>query len=240
MVQKKNDYRLNRFLARSGIESRRKSDLLIQSGKVSVNGRIVTIPGFRVSTEDEVKYMGDTVRLRQLGTAVLNKPHGFETTLSPHSKRSILALIKDLPPGTVPVGRLDINTGGLIILSNDGELVNRLTHPSWEVEREYRVFLKKPPVISDLRSLRRGASIGHGEFSKPLSVESRDRNSVNIVLVTGRNHEIRRLFEACGIQLAGLERVRYGPITLKGLKRGKWRLLNENELEALMSAVQLA
>jgi len=206
---------------------------------VSVNGKIVTIPGFRVSSDDVVKYMGNTVRLQPLGTAVLNKPHGFETTLSPDSKRSILTLIRDLPPGTVPVGRLDINTGGLLILSNDGELVNRLTHPSWEVEREYRVFLKNPPGISDLRSLRRGASIGNGEFSKPLSVESRDRKSVNIVMVTGRNHEVRRLLEACGIQLEGLERVRYGPITLKGLKRGKWRLLNKNELKNLMTAVQL-
>lgn len=206
---------------------------------MSVNGKIVTIPGFRVSSDDVVKYMGNTVRLQPLGTAVLNKPHGFETTLSPDSKRSILTLIRDLPPGTVPVGRLDINTGGLLILSNDGELVNRLTHPSWEVEREYRVFLKNPPGISDLRSLRRGASIGNGEFSKPLSVESRDRKSVNIVMVTGRNHEVRRLLEACGIQLEGLERVRYGPITLKGLKRGKWRLLNKNELKNLMTAVQL-
>ncbi|MCD4776691.1 MAG: rRNA pseudouridine synthase [Candidatus Aegiribacteria sp.] len=239
MAQAKNNYRLNRFLARSGIASRRKSDLLIQGGKVSVNGKIVTVPGFRVSNEDKVMYRGQTVKLQPFRTAALNKPHGFETTLSPDSKRSILKLIKGLPSGTVPVGRLDINTGGLLILSNDGELVNRLTHPSWEVEREYRIFLKNTPNSSVFRSLRRGASIGSGEFSKPLSVEPSGKKSVNLVLRTGRNREVRRLFEACDIQFEGLERVRYGPVTLKGIERGEWRLLVDDELKTLMKAVKL-
>lgn len=239
MSQTKNDYRLNRYLARSGIASRRKSDLLIQGGKVSVNGKIVTIPGFRVSNGDKVMYQGETVELQPFRTAVLNKPHGFETTLSPNSKRSILKMISGLPPGTVPVGRLDINTGGLLILSNDGDLVNRLMHPSWEVEREYRIFLKKSPDQSIIRSLRRGASIGPGEFSKPLSVESSGKNSVNIVLLTGRNREVRRLFEVSDIQFEGIERVRYGPITLKGIKRGEWRLLVDDEQRALMKSVKL-
>ncbi|NOQ22532.1 MAG: pseudouridine synthase [Candidatus Aegiribacteria sp.] len=239
MAQEKNSYRLNRYLARAGIASRRKSDLLIQEGKISVNGEIITIPGFRVSDTDEVTYKGHSIKLQPFRTAVLNKPHGFETTLSPDSKRSILRLIRGLPPGTVPVGRLDINTGGLLLLSNDGELVNRLTHPSWEVEREYRVFLKNQPGPSALRSLRKGASIGHGEFSKPISVKSSGKNSINVVLRTGRNHEVRRLLEACGIHLEGLERVRYGSVTLKGLQRGKWRLLDDDELKALMKTVRL-
>ncbi|MEN8208977.1 MAG: pseudouridine synthase [Candidatus Fermentibacteria bacterium] len=230
---------MNRYLARAGIASRRKSDLLIQGGQISVNGRIVTVPGFRVSENDEVAYQGYPVKLQPLRTAVLNKPHGFETTLSPDSSRSILKLITGLPPGTVPVGRLDINTGGLLLLSNDGELVNRLTHPSWEVEREYRVFLKNPADPSSLQFLRKGASIGPGEFSKPISVRSSGKNSINIVLRTGRNHEVRRLFEACGIQLKGLERVRYASVTLSGIERGKWRLLHEDELAALMKTVRL-
>ncbi|MCK4806224.1 MAG: rRNA pseudouridine synthase [Candidatus Aegiribacteria sp.] len=238
MVQE-NNLRLNRYLARAGITSRRKSDLLIQEGKISVNGEIITVPGFRVSDGDEVTYQGHPVKLQPFMTAALNKPHGFETTLSPDSKRSILRLISGLPPGTVPVGRLDINTGGLLLLSNDGELVNRLTHPSWEVEREYRVFLKNPPGPSAVRSLRKGASIGPGEFSKPFSVEPSGKRSVNIVLRTGRNREVRRLVEACNLQLEGLERVRYGPFTLKGIERGEWRLLDDDELEALMKAVRL-
>ncbi len=148
-------------------------------------------------------------------------------------------MISDLPPGTVPVGRLDINTGGLLLLSNDGELVNRLTHPSWEVEREYRVFLNRTPGPSAVRLLRQGVSIGHGEFSKPLAVKLSDKRSVNIVLRTGRNHEVRRLIEACGLQLEGLERVRYGTVTLKGIERGKWRLLYPDELEDLKKTVKL-
>ncbi len=241
MAQGKNkpEYRLNRFLARAGIASRRKSDLLIQGGQVSVNGKIVTVPGYRVSGNDKVAYLGHPVKLQPFRTAVLNKPHGFETTLSPDSRRSILMLITGLPPGTVPVGRLDINTGGLLLLSNDGELVNRLTHPSWEVEREYRVFLKNLPGPSALQSLRKGAVIGHREFSKPISVKSSGKNSINVVLRTGRNHEVRRLLEACGILLEGLERVRYASVTLKGLQRGKWRMLEDAELLDLMKTVKL-
>lgn len=239
MAQEKISYRLNRYLARAGIASRRKSDILIQEGRVSVNGEIITVPGFRVSELDEVTYQGLPVRLQPYMTAALNKPHGFETTLSPDSKRSILRLISGLPPGTVPVGRLDINTGGLLLLSNDGELVNRLTHPSWKVEREYRVFLKKTPAPSVLQSLRKGASIGHGEFSKPISVKSSAKRSINIVLRTGRNHEVRRLVEASGIQLEGLERVRYGTVTLSGIERGEWRLIKDAELRALMKSVKL-
>ena len=239
MAQEINNYRLNRYLARAGIASRRKSDLLIQEGKISVNGKIITVPGFRVSEIDNVAYLGHPVKLQPLRTAVLNKPHGFETTLSPDSKRSILGLLRGLPPGTVPVGRLDINTGGLLLLSNDGELVNRLTHPSWEVEREYRVFLRSQPGPSALQSLRKGASIGPGEFSKPISVKSSGKKSINVVLRTGRNHEVRRLLEARGIMLEGLERVRYGSVTLKGLQRGKWRLLEDAELRTLMKTVRL-
>lgn len=239
MAPEKNSYRLNRYLARAGIASRRKSDLLIQEGRISVNGEIITVPGFRVSSTDEVTYQGHPVKLQPCRTAVLNKPHGFETTLSPDSKRSILNLISGLPPGTVPVGRLDINTGGLLLLSNDGELVNRLTHPSWEVDREYRIFLKKPPGPSAVRSLKKGASIGPGEFSKPLVVRISGKRSVNIVLRTGRNREVRRLVEACSLQIEGLERVRYGPVTLKGIKRGQWRLLDDDELKALMKTVRL-
>lgn len=232
-------YRLNRYLARAGIASRRKSDLLIQEGRVSVNGEVITVPGFRVSEVDEVTYQGHPVKLQPFMTAVLNKPHGFETTLSPDSNRSILKMITGLPPGTVPVGRLDINTGGLLLLSNDGELVNRLTHPSWEVDREYRVFLKNPPGPSAVRSLRNGASIGPGEFSKPLSVRISGNRSVNIVLRTGRNREVRRLVEACNLKIEGLERVRYGSVTLKGIERGQWRMLDDNELKALKKIVRL-
>jgi 23S rRNA pseudouridine2605 synthase len=232
--------RLNRYLARAGIASRRKCDLLITQGSVQVNGRTVTVPGYRVTDSDRVTCMGSVVEPQPLRTAVLNKPHGYETTMAEGPGRTVASLLRGLPPGTVPVGRLDINTGGLLLLSNDGSLVNRLTHPSWEVEREYRAFLAAPPDESQLKRLRRGASIAPGEYSRPSSVQRSGDRSVNLVLHTGRNREVRRLFEACRIPLAGLERVRFGPVTLKGVKRGEYRILSPSELSELRRIVGLS
>jgi 23S rRNA pseudouridine2605 synthase len=232
-------YRLNRFLARAGIASRRKSDQLIMGGMVQVNGRTVTEPGFRVGPEDNVTCMGRTVELQPQVTAALNKPHGYETTLAGDHPRSILMLMKGLPSGTVPVGRLDVNTGGLLLLSNDGELVNRLTHPSWEVEREYRIFLESAAGRSVVDRLARGAVIGNGEFSRPESVRITGPSSINVVLHTGRNREVRRLCDASGISIKGLERVRYGPISISGISRGEYRLIIGGELDELRRCVDL-
>lgn len=233
------DFRLNRFLARAGIASRRKCDELIQSGLVTVNDKTITVPGFRVTSDDKVICQGRKVKPLAFMTAVLNKPCGYETTLSPASQRSVLQLIKGLPPGTVPVGRLDINTGGLLLLSNDGELVHRLTHPSWQVEREYRLLLKAPPSPDMIRRLRKGIYLGRGEYSNPVSVKITGKNNINIVLHTGKNKEVRRLAEKSQLDLSRLERIRYGPVTLNGLERGSWRPLRAEELEKLKAAVDL-
>jgi len=236
----KSSYRLNRFLARAGIASRRKSDELIARGQVAVNGVIVTGPGTRVTEDDKVLFQGERVRLPALKTAVLNKPLGYETTLANGSERSITSLMEGLVAGTVPVGRLDINTGGLLLLSNDGELVNRLMHPRWMVDREYRIFTAVETLNRrDLARLKKGAYIGPGEYSRPLALKQ-GRNHVDIVIRTGRNREVRRLFKACGIQLKGLERIRYGPVTLGGLQRGEYRLLEGDELHRLRQAVGLS
>ncbi len=241
MTQMKNkvDFRLNRFLARSGIASRRKCDELIQNGLVSVNDKITTIPGFRVTSDDKVICQGRRVKPLPFVTAVLNKPCGYETTLSPDSQRSVLQLIKGLPPGTVPVGRLDINTGGLLLLSNDGELIYRLTHPSWQIEREYILLLKAPPAPDVIKKLRKGTHLGRGEYSNPVSVKITGKKNVSIVLHTGRNREVRRLAEKSQLELSRLERIRYGPITLNGLERGSWRILRKEELEKLKAVVDL-
>ena len=241
MTQMKNkvDFRLNRFLARSGIASRRKCDELIQNGLVSVNDKITTIPGFRVTSDDKVICQGRRVKPLPFVTAVLNKPCGYETTLSPDSQRSVLQLIKGLPPGTVPVGRLDINTGGLLLLSNDGELIYRLTHPSWQIEREYILLLKAPPAPDVIKKLRKGTHLGRGEYSNPVSVKITGKKNVSIVLHTGKNREVRRLAEKSQLELSRLERIRYGPITLNGLERGSWRILRKEELEKLKAVVDL-
>lgn len=231
--------RLNRYLARAGIASRRRSDLLIQQGNVRVNGVTVTVPGYRVMEGDRVTFRDEPVEEQPLRTAILNKPLGYETTMAEGGVRSVAELMDGLPPGTVPAGRLDVNTGGLLLLSNDGELVNRLTHPSWEVEREYTAVLAAPPTPEQLSRLRKGARIGPGEYSRPDSVERSGPGSVSIVLHTGRNREVRRLLEVCGIEIRGLERVRYGPLTISGIQRGRYRILSREELRALGETVGL-
>ncbi|OPL18569.1 MAG: hypothetical protein AVO35_04350 [Candidatus Aegiribacteria sp. MLS_C] len=231
--------RLNRYLARAGIASRRKSDLLIQQGNVRVNGVTVTVPGYRVMEGDRVSFQSEPVQEQPLKTAILNKPLGYETTLAEGVGRSITELMEGLPPGTVPAGRLDVNTGGLLLLSNDGELVNRLTHPSWEVEREYSVVLPAPLSTGKLNCLRKGAGIGPGEYSRPDSVTMTGSTSVRIILHTGMNREVRRLFEVCGVEVRGLERVRYGPLRVDGVRRGSYRVLTRDELRILGEAVGL-
>lgn len=201
-----------------------------------MNGSIVKEPGIRVKTTDKVQCFGEAVEPQPQVTAVLNKPIGYETTLARVGSRSISDLIIDLPPGTVPVGRLDINTGGLLLLSNDGELVYRLTHPSWKVEREYLLKLKTPPSEISLGMLRKGVFIGRGEFSRPDKVY-RSGSNLRIALHTGRNREVRRLAEKCCLELRGLERIRYGPVVLGNLERGSWRVLEYPELRSLKASV---
>lgn len=237
--KKRNSYRLNRFLARAGAASRRKSAHLIMEGRVSVNGRVVDSPAVRVTEEDRVELDGRTVKLPTLTTAVLNKPLGYETTMVRGKIPAVVELMEGLPPGTVPVGRLDVNTGGLLLLSNEGRLVNRLTHPSWEVEREYVVSSRRSVTEKQLKCLKRGADIGSGDFSRPGMVERTAPEVFRLTFHTGRNREVRRLCKACGIALKELERVRYGPIVLEGLRRGSWRILKGNELFQLRKTVDL-
>ena len=237
--KKRNSYRLNRFLARAGAASRRKSARLIMEGKVSVNGRVVESPGVRVTEEDRVELNGKPVELQPLTTAVLNKPLGYETTMVRGRLPAVVELMDGLPPGTVPVGRLDVNTGGLLLLSNEGRLVNRLTHPSWEVEREYIVSSRRNLTEKQLKSLAKGADIGSGDFSRPRKVKRTAPDMFSLTLHTGRNREVRRLCKACGIPLKELERVRYGPVVMRDLKRGSWRVLDEKELFELRKTVSL-
>ena len=231
--------RLNRYLARAGIASRRECDRLIAGGMVSVNGRTVTSPGTRVLPSDSVSCFGETVKPLKPVTAVLNKPLGYETTMVQGPRRSIADLIQGLPKGTVPIGRLDVNTGGLLLLSGDGVLVHRLMHPSWEVEREYRLILDVEATAEVVRRFTEGAYIGRGERSVPRSVRRSGARSIDIVIATGRNKEVRRLAEACSVSLSRLERIRYGTIVLDGLARGSWRELSGRELKGLHELVRM-
>lgn len=231
--------RLNRFIARSGIASRRNCDTGIKNGMVTVNGRLVTNPAEKISTGDIVQWDGAAVTLPDIFVAVMNKPSGYETTMNENASRPISQLSVGMPRGAAPVGRLDIRTGGLILWSNDGELVYRLTHPKWRVEREYSLILAKPPEKQAVEKMRKGLFIAPGEFSKPKSVEKTGTKSLSVILTTGRNREVRRLSKFSGIPLIGLERIRFGPIKLEDLQRGKWRILTSEETASLCRMVRL-
>lgn len=172
-------------------------------------------------------------------TAVLNKPPGYETTLTEASKRNITCFMTELPRGTVTVGRLDVNTCGLLILSNDGELIYRLSHPSREIEREYLVELVLPVPGNVLKNLRRGADIGGGYYSKPDSVLQVKESVFRIILHTGRNREVRKLLKAFGLKLKLLTRIRFSSVHLGNLTEGTVRILKGAELAELYDSVDL-
>ncbi len=231
--------RLNRYIARSGVASRRNCDTGIRNGMVTVNGRLITNPAEKISEGDLVLWDGASVTLPEIFVAVMNKPSGYETTMNERASRPVSQLSVGMPRGAAPVGRLDIRTGGLLLWSNDGELVYRLTHPKWRIEREYSLILAKPPEREAIEKMRKGVYIAPREFSKPGSVEKTGAKTLSVVLTTGRNREVRRLSKFSGIPLIGLERIRFGPIQLGDLERGKWRKLNSEETASLCKAVRL-
>ena len=231
--------RLNRFVARSGIASRRNCDSGIRNGMVTVNGRLVVNPAEKISEGDIVLWDGAAVTLPDIFVAAMNKPSGYETTMNESASRPVSQLSVGMPRGAAPVGRLDIRTGGLLLWSNDGELVYRLTHPKWRIEREYALILAKPPDREAVEKMRKGVYIAPREFSKPKSVEKTGLKSLSVVLTTGRNREVRRLSKFSGIPLIGLERTRFGPISLTDIERGKWRVLTPEEVALLCKAVRL-
>jgi len=189
------------------------------------------LPGDRVECRGRPLFLPETV------SAVYNKPIGMEVTLAEGSALS--AVISGLPAGCVPVGRLDVETGGVLLFSNDGDLAFRLTHPRWLVEREYLLSLESSPDEGVLRALAKGVPIGEGEVCRPVRVGRSGPLGLVIVLTTGRYHEVRRMAAALGLGLAALERTRYGPVTLSGLGRARLRRLGGRVLDDLYSCVGL-
>lgn len=230
--------RLNKYLADAGICSRREADRLIESGVVQINGKTITQLGTKVGPEDRVQYGGQTLKREKLQYILLNKPKGFITTVDdPQNRRTVMTLVENACKERIyPVGRLDRNTLGLLLFTNDGELTKKLTHPRFGVKKIYHVFLDKALKKEDLESIANGITLEDGQI-KPDAIayatNENDKKQIGMELHSGRNRIVRRIFEHLGYRVMKLDRVFFAGITKKDLPRGKWRMLKEEELNLL-------
>ncbi len=230
--------RLNRFLAQSGLCSRREADDYIQAGLVTVNGVIVSELGTKVLPTDEVKFNDERVQGEKKVYLVLNKPKGYVTSLEdPHADKTVMDLVKNACSERIyPVGRLDKNSLGLLIFTNDGDVTRQLTHPSLEKKKIYQVTLDKPLTRADMERITEGLTLEDGEiFADEVAYASENKKEVGIEIHSGRNRIVRRIFEHLGYAVLKLDRVYYAGITKKNLKRGAWRFLTNEEVDRLKS-----
>ncbi len=231
------DLRLQAYLARAGAApSRRKGEALISAGRVRVNGSTASL-GAKVSAEDEILLDEHPIELPETATYLaLNKPSGYLTSLSDDRRRRTVADLMPNVPGLVPVGRLDIETTGLLILTNDGLLAHQIAHPSAEVEKEYRLNVAEPVSDKVLAALAAGPTLDDGPMLPPrftrLNRNGR-KTSLNLTIHEGRNRIIRRACDAVGLRLLSLERVRIGPVSLRRLPEGEFRSLTDSEVRVL-------
>lgn len=230
--------RLNKFLADAGICSRREADKLIGSGVVQINGKVVTQLGTKVMPTDKVQYGGETLRREKLQYILLNKPKGFITTSDdPQDRKIVMSLVQNACTERIyPVGRLDRNTLGLLLFTNDGDLAKKLTHPKHQVKKIYHVFLDKPLTKNDMLILASGVPLedGMAQADKIAYVESEnDKSQIGLELHSGKNRIVRRMFEHLGYKVIKLDRVFFAGLTKKDLPRSKWRKLTDKEIGLL-------
>lgn len=229
---------LNKYLAHCGVSSRREAAALIEKGKVKVNDRVITEPGYKVLPEDRVLFNNRKLFVtKNLVYILLNKPKDYITTTDdPQGRKTVLQLIKQATEERVyPIGRLDRNTSGVLLLTNDGDLTQKLSHPSYEVTKIYEVRLDKPLSKLHFEKIAGGITLEDG----PVKVDAlgypdpRDKSMVGVELHSGRNRIVRRIFESLGYDVKGLDRVSYAGLTKKNVERGKWRYLSEKEIRLL-------
>ena len=224
--------RLARYLAHSGVASRRHAEELIASGIVTVGGEVVTDPARDVDEDSHVAVEGELVRPEPREVWMVNKPlHVISTAREPGTRRAVTDLVAS-ERRLYPVGRLDADSTGLILLTNDGDLANRLTHPRYGVERTYRAVLGRPPTPSEVERLRRGVTLDDGP-TRPARVRRLGKRGIEITLREGRNRQIRRMASAVGNEVVALTRVRFGPLALDRLPEGEARRLTRSQVEAL-------
>jgi len=238
------DFRLNKFLSHCGVASRRTADELIEQGRVEINGNVVTELGTRINPEkDTVAVDGETIRLPDKYTYVLlNKPKDTITTVKDDRGRHTVMDLVPLRGRFYPVGRLDRNSTGVLVLTNDGELAHRLMHPRFEVEKAYFVRLSKPLDEKDRMKLLRGVRIDRkpAKAEEVTLVENTKRTGVGVVLHEGRNRQVRKMFEALDYDVRALDRVVYAGLTCEGMQRGEWRHLTKKEVAELKTLVKLS
>jgi 23S rRNA pseudouridine2605 synthase len=231
--------RLNRYIANAGVCSRRRADELIANGSILVNGEAVTELGSRVNPGDTVTYNDKKLSLETLVYVLLNKPKDFITTLDdPENRRTVMSLVEKATDERIfPVGRLDRNTTGLLLLTNDGEVAQKLTHPSNEIGKVYDVVLDKPLAKADFEKIAVGVELedGMAYVDAVAFPDPEDKTSVGLEIHSGRNRIVRRVFESLGYDVIKLDRVLYAGLTKKDLPRGNWRYLSEKEIRELKS-----
>ena len=230
--------RLNKFVANSGVCSRREADKYIEAGLVTVNGKIVTELGTRVSPTDDIRFSGERLKGEKKVYILMNKPKNFVTTTSdPHAERTVMDLISTelCKERVFPVGRLDKATTGVLMFTNDGALAEKLTHPSYRVKKIYYVTLDKNLKKADFDAVLEGITLDDGPIAADsLSYVNGVQSEVGIEIHSGRNRIVRRIFEHLGYRVKKLDRVYFAGLTKKNLRRGQWRFLTEEEINHLM------
>lgn len=230
--------RLNKYIANAGICSRREADDLIRAGVVTVNGTVVTELGTKVKPSDKIVYGGQLLSNEKKRYLLLNKQKGYVTTTKdPHAKNTVMELIEGACRERIyPVGRLDRNTTGLLLFTNDGELSKKLTHPSSRITKLYHVVLDQPFKKADMLKVAAGIELDDGLAqvdSIAYDITANDRRELGVEIHSGKNRVIRRIFESLGYKVVRLDRVMFAGLTKKNLPRGKWRFLNEKEVSIL-------
>lgn len=229
--------RLNKFLANAGVCSRREADDFIQAGVVKVNGEVVTELGTKVMRSDEVLFHDQIVSIEKKVYVLLNKPKDYVTTSDdPQQRKTVMDLVKNACPERIyPVGRLDRNTTGVLLFTNDGDLASKLTHPKFLKKKVYHVFLDKNVSQADLQQIADGIMLEDGEVHADAIdyASPTDKSQVGIEIHSGKNRIVRRIFEDLGYRVVKLDRVLFAGLTKKNLRRGDWRFLTEKEVDML-------
>ena len=242
-VPVKEEVRLNKFIANSGVCSRREADNFILAGVVTVNGEVVTELGTKVNINtDDIRFNGERLKGESKVYIVMNKPKGFVTTASdPHADKTVMDLLKGCPSRVFPVGRLDKNTTGVLMFTNDGEIAEKLTHPSYDKKKIYQVSLDNKLKREDFDQILSGVELNDGVIAADELeyIEEDDHRKLGIEIHSGKNRIVRRIFESLGYEVKALDRVYFAGLTKKGLKRGEWRYLTEGEINLLRMGAYL-